>query len=80
MPKGERWQRPEKVVHEKPKFMEECGVKEEWSRPTERSLGLRMPRPSDVTVKNKFRELQVGAMDDEEEDIAAVFDAANVGS
>ena len=30
-----------------------------------------------MTVKNKFRELQVGAVDDEEEDIAAVNDEAN---
>ena len=33
-----------------------------------------------MTVKKKFRELQVGAVDDdEEEDIAAVNDAANDG-
>ena len=30
-----------------------------------------------MTVKNKFRELQVGAVDGEEEDIAAVNDEAN---
>ena len=60
--------------------VEECSFKEELRRPMERSLGLRMPRPSDVTVRNKFRELQVGAVDDgEEEDIAAVNHSANVG-
>ena len=37
-------------------------------------------RGSGVTVKNEFTELQVGAVDDdEEEDVAAVHDEANDG-
>ena len=52
--------------------VEECCVKES-RRPMQRTLDAWMPRRSGVTVKNKFRELQVGAVDDdEEEDIAAV--------
>ena len=91
MPKEERWQRPKKVAHEKVKFIqeyggpvkicigfvEECCVKES-RRPMQRTLDAWMPRRSGVTVKNKFAELQVGAVDDdEEEDIAAVNDEAN---
>ena len=86
MPKEERWQRPKKVAHEKVKFIqeyggpvkistgcvEECCVKES-RRSMQRTLDAWMQRRSGVTVKNKFAELQVGAVDDdEEEDIAAV--------
>ena len=94
MPKEEGWQRPQKVAHEKAKFMqgfggpvkistrcvEECCVMDESRRPMERTLDAWMPRRSGVTVKNKFRELQVGAVDDDEEgDIAAVKDEADDG-
>ena len=87
------WQRPKKMTHEKAKFMEEyggpvkistgcveeCSVKE-LRRPMQRTLDAWMPRRSGVTVKNKFGELQVGAVDDnEEKDIAAVNDEANDG-
>ena len=69
VPKEERWQRPKNVVHEKAKFMQECCVLEESRRRMERTLDARRPG---VSAKNKFRELQVGVVDDdEEEDIAA---------
>ena len=81
-------------MHEKAKFMQGYGrpvkistgcvdescVMEESRRPMERTLDAWMPRRSGVVVKNKFRELQMGAVDDdEEEDIAAVNYEANDG-
>ena len=79
------------MAHEKVKFIqeyggpvkistgcvEECCVKES-RRPIQRTLDAWMQRRSGVTVNNEFRELQAGAVDDdEEEDIAAVNDEAN---
>ena len=87
----EGWQRPKKMTHEMAKFLQQCGgpvkistgcVEEccvkESRRPLHRTLDAWLPRRSGVSVKNKFRELQVGAVDEnEEEDTAAVNDEAN---
>ena len=55
-------------------------VMEESRRPMERTLDAWMPRRPGVVVKNKFRALQMGAVDDdEEEDIATVNYEANDG-
>ena len=82
-------------MHEKAKFkqgygrpvkistscVDESCVMQESRRPMERTLDAWIPRRSGVVVKNKFRELQMGAVDDdEEEDIAAVNYEANDGS
>ena len=94
VPKEEVRTRPKKVVREKAMFMqgyggpmkistgcvEECCVKEESRRPMEGMLEAWMPKRCEVTVENKFRPLQVNAVDDDvEEDIAAVNDEANEG-
>ena len=53
---------------------------ERVERQMQRTQDAWMPRPSGVTVNDKFKELQVGAVDDNEEaDIAAVSDEANDG-
>ena len=93
MPMEEGWQRPKKMTHEKAKLMqeyggpvkistgcvEECCVKES-RRPMQRTLDAWVSRRPGVTVKNKFREMQVGAVDgNEEEDIGAVKDEARDG-
>ena len=60
-------------------FVEERCVNEELRSPMLRALGAWMPRRFEVTVKKKFRQLKVSAVDDDEEAIAAVNDEANDG-